>query len=540
MKFERITDPVSGQNAIRLDLEGLDLAQDLEKLFHNSAVSIGAIIEKLSVIVVTTYDILKTKAAGMDSFDDVFKPVHTFFEQLTPVEQKKLAIFYLSAHYEILDKLKNREDIIANIELLTGILSDMIYQVDMELGISEKLRAIVEKDIPIPSFTNIGDRPQDSVEMTFLRDEVIDLASIVLLCKMLTPIFGAYIERCKKKMDTSLKEMHCVGILQKVFRAKHEKIILKLENFITKLIAPYIKDEMTYIFNGYTLPHVAYQICAAILTRRFVNVNLYQPNCNLMTYITACARSAITSAGSTASNSRSSVEAIKDPKELHGDDGNTSLLEVESRRSFKTADYLGIIELAVENTILNWINEYDVSWETFKEACDWYEFNPITITPINTYAVALLFHRTIGGAKSVEALNVKTITNMIVLSQFCLFHLGFPNLVPLVSISKTIYGKVMPSQVDNLLRVTWNNTFEYRNINERFPFPIVDLKWDNKLKEVVDYLILHNHIQNLAPTMCALTGIDESLNGHPYQYKDTVMKDMCSLIDLLTANYAAA
>ena len=59
----------------------------------------------------------------------------------------------------------------------------------------------------------------------------------------------------------------------------------------------------------------------------------------------------------------------------------------------------------------------------------------------------------------------------------------------------------MQTAVDNMLRATYNSTYEYRNVDQRFPWSIVELRWDNQLREIVEYLTMHNHIQNTSPVV---------------------------------------
>ena len=557
MKFERKIHPQSGYTAVFLNLEGLDISHELNLVPQDFSVTETCeedglsntlpvttaehldIIEQCCYFRISTYDILKQRSGASDCFEDVFRPVHLFFDTCTDAEKKLIGAMYVRMHYLILDKIRTAQDLTDMLTTVTNDLGLQLMVLDQQIDICGRIQAIVEQHVPIPSFDNAGGRPQDTAEMTFVKEDVVELVAIVVLCKMMTPIFGVYIERCKKKMDNSLKELHCVCIMHQILMNRYKRVILKLTNFLNGLIKPMIQDTIAYVFNGYTLPVLCQHIYAAILTRRFVNVNLFQEDCNLMTYITVCARSAVRTAGSTASNhKKNSVKEIKKPKELYDDDGNTSVLEIESRQSCRTADQIAIVELAVEETIRHWLLENDVPYAVFEEAVEYYtDASPVSVTPINTYLIASLFGRRLCGAASVEIMSITANIKMIVLLQLALMQYGYPELVHLCSVSKMLMGKAILTRTDNLIKATWDNTFEYRNLTLRFPWSIIDISWDTKLKDIVDYLITNRFVQNTAPVLCERMGQTDDGNGTPFEYQDNVIKQICAVLEMITTPF---
>lgn len=534
MRFVRKLHPSNGQFSVYLDMEGLSLPIPKLEGSTSTIEEDNNNLDTFCYFKISTFDVLRPKKEEDDFFDDVFRPIHAFFDICTHEERVALATMYLNMHYDILDKLRVTEDVQQNISEVTTGLSKYLAEVDSRIDIVGKLRRIVDETIPVPMFNNIGDRPQDSEEMTFHRESVLELATVVLLSKLMTPIFGVFIERCKKKMDTALKELHTVGILKDIFENRFRCIVLKLKNFLFNLIKPHVKDEIKYVYHGYTLYLVVEQIFAAIVVRRFVNVNLHQPNCNIMTYITACARSAINSAGSTASSHKSSVGEIKKPEELHGDDGNTSILEVESRRSVRTADQLGLVDLATNCVIRTFLFEYEIPKDKYEEAVAYYMENPSPLNIIGVYLLCTYFGKALGGAGSVASMSVISSTKLIALLQIALIKLGYPELVHILTVKKALFDKVIPTQVDNMIRATWNNTYEYRNVAQRFPYSIVDLRWDTKLEEIVDYITTYNHFQNTAPVICEMMGETDEKNETIYMYNDTIVKQLCGFLSTIT------
>lgn len=80
-----------------------------------------------------------------------------------------------------------------------------------------------------------------------------------------------------------------------------------------------------------------------IITKRFVGVDLYRKDGNIVKYIASCCRSSAEPHISAAN----AVKIISDPVDLEKkDEGNTSRIEAESRQTETTADVPILIRVA--------------------------------------------------------------------------------------------------------------------------------------------------------------------------------------------------
>ena len=90
--------------------------------------------------------------------------------------------------------------------------------------------------------------------------------------------------------------------------------------------------------------------------------------------------------------------------------------------------------------------------------------------------------------------------------------------------------KAQLSNIDNKVRMTWTNTYSYRNFKSKFPYGVGNKECDNKLKEIVEYITTRVHTYNTAPVFWDMLN-SENLNGTEYQCTPNFMEDMCNFIN---------
>ena len=124
-----------------------------------------------------------------------------------------------------------------------------------------------------------------------------------------------------------------------------------------------------------------------------------------------------------------------------------------------------------------------------------------------------------------------------VILQYFLIKQQFYTLVYAMTIVPINRLKAQLTSIDNKVRMTWCNTYSYRNFKERFPFGIGDKECDAKLKDIVDYITGKVHVYNMAPVFYEMMGV-ENINGREYQCTPDVMEKLCDFINSVTASEA--
>lgn len=508
--------------SVYLDLQGLQIpnvnTEDIDPLCHFR---------------IDTYMVLKSGASDF-SWNAVFGPVHSFLDTLSKSEQADYASMIIGMHYRIIEVLGHQQQIegvaLTNLE---AELSMMLAGFDQKIHLFDKLLDFTETHIPIQSFAGVGERAQDSVEMTFYRDDVVKLTAVVVLCKMMTVIFGIFIESCKKRMDNLYKELHCSAILKNILENNCRALVEKLLYFISRISKPMLnRVNLTHLYNGFTFNMIIQHIYAFLLTRRSVAVDLFKPDSNLMKYCTSCIRASATTQFSS-NGFKMAVSELETPdskEHSSEDDGNISTLETESRSSAKTADYQVLVKSAVVQLINNYPAEYELDPEIIKKAQDFYEFNHVQLTPANSYLMCTLFGDYLGGAHSIEMLDAVSVNKLVPVLQAYLFSHGYPDLVHLVSAVPTDQLKGFLTGSDTQLKATWNSSFEYKNCEEIFPFFVNELKWDTGLKLIMEEYTTKQYLYNTAPCLWEKLG-DTVHNNEIFQTPETICRSICSLIN---------
>ena len=528
MKFVKRIDEITKKPYVFLDLEGM-------KLDDASAGIDQKTLDFLCSFHIETYKILKGKESDLN-WETVFGTVHAFLGTMTSEEQQKFAAMIIYMHWRILNTLctdANLDPKEYN-ELAVAVekdLSQRLATFDAEVNLINRLIAFTQDNIPIQSFAGVGERPQDTPSMTFHRKDVVELTAVALLCKMMTPIFGVFIDLYKKKVDSSYKELHCVAILKGILANRCAALIEKLINFIHGIVKPSLSHiGMTHICNGYTIMLIVDVIYSQMLTKRFIGVNFYETNSNLITYVTSCARSAANTQFGNGAFKRSVTEIDSpDERASDSDDGNMSGLEVESRVSSKPADYPIIIKAAAAELIKRFVPEHDLDEEEILQAQQFYEINHIALTPVNEYLLGILFGSYLCGAKSIDSLDGITLAKIVPIMQTWLLQQGYYELVVVSSIQATGRLKNMLSGNDTQLKSLWNSSFEYKNCANKFTYCVDKLRWDTGLKNLVDNLVAEEYMVNLAPVFWDKLQ-QANRNGEIYANTNKLPQEICGLI----------
>lgn len=530
MKFTRCLHPVIGKICLYLDLEGLDIFGDIPDEERR-------VLEEFLYFRITTYEALKPKIPE-DIFTAIVRPVNKLFADMDEASRKIMAVMLVDIHGVALEQLNNTTYSTAQgaIRAVSEYVANYLNNVDATINLHQRIVDVVNNDIIIPDFSNLGNRPQDSKDKTFTSDEVQLVSEIVVMCKLLMPIFGVMIESTKKKVDTHMKELYVMMTLSGYLNKYYATIMAKLKDYVTNIIQQNYSDNIAYTFKGMSSGIVDEMTFSSLLVRRFVGVNLYQKDCNLMTYIIAFVRSSTANIGG-----RGSIESITKPSEFGtgGDEGNTSMLEAESIRSIATADLPSLIEISAEHTVRQFIDLYELDTDLYDSIVKYYSFNMLSINPVAIYLITLIFGRSLGGAYNVNLLTYESACRLVIVLQLLLIKLEAYDLVPLVTSERSITVKDVMTPVDNMIHANWKDSIEYIKLNKRFPHVIDGITWDSGLKVIVTYLTKYVHIVKCAPGVLELIGTTPAYNDTVFQYDDGIIKSICRIIIMFTTIYVA-
>lgn len=456
-----------------------------------------------------------------------YKPVNDFLETLSIEDQKKLALVFLIMHIDINDSQYD----LSTIEALEDKLGDMLNNIDDSIDLCTKINSYIRmSSIPISDMKEAGTRPQDTPSMTFNQEEAITITTIAILVKLFSPIIGVFIDRFMKQLDNQWKEGHAHAIFLPLFKKRYSDLICKLTNYIKTLTASNLDSTPTAWFNGNTLEKTTKQTLDMIVVKRFVNVDLYRPDGNIIKYIAACCRSGSNSQQQNAAVSNS-VRILTDPVELDKDEGNASRMESESKQSSKTADSPIIIKVAAKIACSKTIKEQNLDSEIFNSALAYYRKNIITVNPISIYLLCTYFGQELGGGNGIFMLKVEQIAELSTVLQMLTAGNGAPFIAHALTLSIGASDR-NPQFEDSAFLNAWKSSQTYIECKKLLPSGFGERDWDIKLKEIANFLVRKSLTYNTAPVIWELSG-EQPCNGKAFTQFKELMFEIMMFIQLL-------
>ena len=535
MKFVKSLNEV-GRSYIHIDLEGLELPK-----FNFDA-------KPLLDFTVGTYEVLKANKSE-EEWNRVFKIPEEFLKTLTDDERQQVAATYIYCHWIILqamDKIRptpeNNRALAQQIDLLNAEvftkledeLSDAIANLDIAIDLIPKLVSFTNRNVPIQQFEGVGERPQDSADMTFYRNDVVQLTALAIASKMFSPITGIFMVKFRAcGIDNLFKEIHCAVVYKKIIANRFQELSDKLIHYIGRVIKPHIKEpKPTNLYNAFTPDVLQQHIYAQMLTRKLVIVDLYKENTNLVTFLNASAKE--TASSQQGGGSKTSIAYRKDIKELSssaGEDGNGSVLEQESSTSDKTADFDIIVKFVVDDIRKNFASDYELD-EDALAAAEAYYLNttpPMTLNTNNSYLLSIMFGSKLCGAKTVEMLCSQDLCLLVSLMQLYFIKHHLYDLVHVVSAVNTGGRKTALSGQETQLAASWSINYAYANCDKRFPYEINGMTWSTSLQRMITDVTNVVHVYHTAPAIWKLLQ-QENLNGKEYIAPVTLSESVCNCI----------
>lgn len=541
MRFVKKFDD-AGKSLVVIDPEGLE---------------VPAAVKELLTFSISTYKALGANQS-QEEWEKVFKIPEAFINTLDGTEQLYFIGCYCSCHQEILrasakqkrielemseeeaTKIKNHNTkLVHELELK---LSDIVASLDAKIDLYDKIHTFVRCNIPIKVSSDAGLRAQDTPEMTFKDDDLVDLTAVAVLCKLLTPVVGVFIRECSN-MDISqnFKEIHAANIFRDIIANKCQKIADKLENYLSNTIdsneKAMSKNKLTNLYNGFSTDMSKQAVYASMFTRKFITVDLSNTESNLMTYVNTCAKGIVStkSSGTKKDGGKITVNERKPLDEFEDsyDDGNSSTLESESSSSRETADFDLIISFAVKETVRHYIVEYSNDFEIYRAANIYYSSSSHpTLGYNNEFILSTLFGKDLCGAKSVESLNLNDLAALLPLAQIYCYRKNFTDMVHLLSLIPTNNIKMIQNSNEMRLRESWRNSNSYRNCDERFSLQVSKLlRWDTALERMVNDITSRTYLYNTAPAICEMMGEETVSTSKIYTPPITLATTICDFIN---------
>lgn len=441
-----------------------------------------------------------------------------FFATLTNDEQGEIMKFFIHAHYELHNFFKDRVIELSGIDELMYKIGIMLDKLDMSIGLCDKIHKFIEDGcVPIYILPGAGSRAQDSPELTFAMDELTDLTTIAMLCKILSPIFSTAISLLSREIFKDYREQHTQIILSPLITRKYLALYEKLHNYIHHTIEQNMmrdpeKDEtdreLGKLMHGYDSESLTDLKIAGILTRRFVNINLNRRQSSIMTFILMAVKRSKDSDYTPVNKYPTMTRKILQAQ--HGDDqGNESQLETDSLASSKMASVDALIRCSVPYILDKKTEEFEIPRSDLSEIINEYAVGAGNTVPVQTHfnlrLLAVLFSSDIGGGESLRALHADQYMQLVALAQLIVLSISdrYRILAHMASMKPgEIRGRGIISDMGVVL-TQMKSSLEYANCRSRSA-SLFDSKknlWDTYMDDIYDHLRETNYLYNTAPSI---------------------------------------
>ena len=377
---------------------------------------------------IKTYARLRNNFASWERI----QPANDFLATLDRDEYSYLVKLFIRAKRDLM-QIRDRQT------AMNAVLAidEKVAKTFGKLNLSERLHQHVTEDkrITMPDFTGVGSRPQDTEEKTFYEHEYHLINTIIVISKILFPIFGEIINKIQHVEDTysGVKEIVAFGIVNTLMTRDFPEITRKLLNYISKMVDTVLADDPMLTYHGITETSLTYDKLAKMIVKNFVNHDLYQDGGNVMRYLAVTIKRAI-SAETSGSNNRMTYKSRILP-EQGGDDGrNISLLENAVSTANEPVEIPILIKIAVDRFITNYVAHNNININFFEKAVAFYKVTSLPPTPINELVVAMFVANRIGAAYCVKYMNMDMMVKIIVIVQMYAMQMGYNAVIPLLSL----------------------------------------------------------------------------------------------------------
>lgn len=460
-----------------------------------------------------------------------FQVVNDFFEHIDDSDAADIAMLLITMNYEIAEFMRDEE--LDKLTELLNKLAFLLHDLDSHIHLYKKIVDYCRDHVPMSDLSNAGKRAQDTEELTFYEDDVLRLLGVVVLSKLMAPIFGTLMTYLvDKQVESKLKEPHCVSIMRKLFDRCCPDLIRKLQFYIRHGIKNEFDEDMTAIHHGLTSNSLQNQIFSTLLTRNFVNVDLFRKNGKLMVFVNVSIKKTISTQKHNMNNNRVMVRC--DMSSAGDEENRRSHLEIDSVTSSKTADVALIISNGLDRSIFSFLAEYDIEIDEYERCLRWYQKHPVYVNEMNKFVLQSFIGPYIGGAKSLLMLGASDIAKISTILQMMCVSLGYRELGHMITCHVGDTIKTEATKNDQLMRINYKNSKHYRNFRAKLEYNIIPKQatkhFDNVMSEIIEAATTQVYIYNTAPYIWDLIEESSEHNGRRIDFTPNLIPAICDVI----------
>ena len=515
----------NGQEELYLDISDIQLEYDITEYEH------------LLYFSLSSYTKLKQRKDTNQQveWNNVLGIVNNLFRALCESDKIAIAKTLITLHGVLLNEM---EDIITTmdrhkINLLMRELSEILLELETEINLCDKIKQFIyDTNVPLGNFKNVGRRPQDRPELTFNKDEVAELTTIAVVCKMLMPIFSVFMYNVKSFIDTQVKERHCSAVLTKLIQHRFCAVFNKLQNYIMHNVGNNFNETTGTIFNIKTEVSLSQQLIDIMLVRNLVNVNPYTKNGNLMTYILVTTKKSINTQDF---NTRRNQFQIRRDSFDEDDETNKSQFEQDTIcSSRKKLDIYGLVKHSSKRAIRSTLEYYQLNTDVYDKNVQYYNDKVFQPNEINIFLACMFFSDSVGGAQSIRLLDYEQFMRTITTLQLLCGTLEHYSIAHLLTANPTDNLIIKSTESNMRLKLNYQSSASYQACRTRYEnsqYGIGVKTWDDSMEHLLNALLEKTYTFNSAPEIWKVsTNSTQNYNGRKIEIPDSLVEELCNFI----------
>ena len=218
-----------------------------------------------------------------------------FLAELNRSDASSLEEFYVNAKH-LIERSPKDELSLVNV---AHSLSVSLQTLDGSVDLWSKIREFIEfrSQISLPELTTLAEGVDHVKRLAFLRGEYLDMLTLVLVSKLLTPIYG---ELADEWRDWDKEKNYRIGlglgrqVISPLFIDRAPQLQSMLKSYISDRTTYNLKQDPDFEKHGLMWKDsVIKTVYDTVLIRRFPTVDLAAENGDIMVYTTLAARKEI-------------------------------------------------------------------------------------------------------------------------------------------------------------------------------------------------------------------------------------------------------
>lgn len=463
--------------------------------------------------------------------DMAYGPVNQFLSDLSIDKQQRIAIALIMMNGIMRTTTENTDDINQLLDQCGMILDTL----DQEIGLCDDILNWVKTFVPISDMSSAGSGPHHSADMTFHQDEAITITAITILSKLFSPVVGEFIYRHAGLINNLYKESFACSMFTQLFKRKYADIIKKMQHYIGNLVANKMKSvDMTIHYRGFTPEMIARIIMDTTIIKKFVSIDLFKPDGNVIKYVAACITSYIESQQKNG-GAKFKVDSFTDPKDGDAITGteetNSSRIEIESSASHKPMLAPPMSRFAAKWIIRQSLIDENISAEEFERSISFFEKNPIVVSPVTLFILSTYFGPDAGGGHSIYLLDAPLTIKLAALLQIIAARSGADAIAHMLTMKITTEDRLGQATDFNFSN-SWRASPEYSECRKTVGNGFGEITWDCHLRELATTLTSKTFIYHTPQHVWDLLG-QENKNGTVFNEQLPFMLQLLKLISNL-------